>query len=202
MKDIGRNTGTTSHNQTECLTILQQQNTLNTKWQNLNETRRIGKSTIGEWKITEIAHHSPTTHLPTRDQMMQFIYAWLVTLNDSDWTPVADADIRNVRKCECQIFDRQNLSCEILRNHEKVDRIMHLVAKLSDFCLFHPGFFSFFYNRFYLSSHLCQADSLSTSEALIGILAILNVYGSVTKHLRSSSASCECSPQCLPQKAY
>ena len=106
------------------------------------------------------------------------------------------------RKCECQIFDRQNLSCEILRNHEKVDRIMHLVAKLSDFCLFHPGFFSFFYNRFYLSSHLCEADSLSTSEALIGILAILNVYGSVTKRLRSSSASCECSPQCLPQKAY
>ena len=39
--------------------------------------------------------------------------------------PVADPDIRNVRKCECQIFDRQNLSCEILRNHEKVDRIMH-----------------------------------------------------------------------------
>ena len=115
---------------------------------------------------------------------------------------VADPDIRNVRKCECQIFDRQNLSCEILRNHEKVDRIMHLVAKLSDFCLFHPGFFSFFYNRFYLSSHLCEADSLSTSEALIGILAILNVYGSVTKRLRSSSASCECSPQCLPQKAY
>ena len=115
---------------------------------------------------------------------------------------VADRDIRNVCKCECQIFDRQNLSCEILRNHEKVDRIMHLVAKLSDFCLFHPGFFSFFYNRFYLSSHLCEADSLSTSEALIGILAILNVYGSVTKRLRSSSASCECSPQCLPQKAY
>ena len=115
---------------------------------------------------------------------------------------VADPDIRNVRKCECQIFDRQNLSCEILRNHEKVDRIMHLVAKLSDFCLFHPGFFSFFYNRFYLSSHLCEADSLSTSEALIGILAILNVYGSVTERLRSSSASCECSPQCLPQKAY
>ena len=115
---------------------------------------------------------------------------------------MADPDIRNVRKCECQIFDRQNLSCEILRNHEKVDRIMHLVAKLSDFCLFHPGFFSFFYNRFYLSSHLCEADSLSTSEALIGILAILNVYGSVTERLRSSSASCECSPQCLPQKAY
>ena len=115
---------------------------------------------------------------------------------------VADPDIRNVRKCECQIFDRQNLSCKMLRNHEKVDRIMHLVAKLSDFWLFHPGFFSFFYNRFYLSSHLCEADSLSTSEALIGILAILNVYGSVTKHLRSSSASCECSPQCLPQKAY
>ena len=115
---------------------------------------------------------------------------------------VADPDIRNVRKFECQIFDRQNLSCEILRNHEKVDRIMHLVAKLSDFCLFHPGFFSFFYNRFYLSSHLCEADSLSTSEALIGILAILNVYGSVTEHLRSSSASCESSPQCLPQKAY
>ena len=115
---------------------------------------------------------------------------------------VADPDIRNIRKCECQIFDRQNLSCEILRNHEKVDRIMHLVAKLSDFCLFHPGFFSFFYNRFYLSSHLCEADSLSTSEALIGILAILNVYGSVTERLRSSSASCECSPQCLPQKAY
>ena len=115
---------------------------------------------------------------------------------------VADSDIRNVRKCECQIFDRQNLSCEILRNHEKVHRIMHLVAKLSDFWLFHPGFFSLFYNRFYLSSHLCEADSLSTSEALIGILAILNVYGSVTKRLRSSSASCECSPQCLPQKAY
>ena len=115
---------------------------------------------------------------------------------------VADSDIRNIRKCECQIFDRQNLSCEILRNHEKVDRIMHLVAKLSDFWLFHPGFFSLFYNRFYLSSHLCEADSLSTSEALICILAILNVYGSVTKRLRSSSASCECSPQCLPQKAY
>ena len=112
---------------------------------------------------------------------------------------VADSDIRNIRKCECQIFD---LSCEILRNHEKVDRIMHLVAKLSDFWLFHPGFFSLFHNRFYLSSHLCEADSLSTSDALIFILAILNVYGSVTKHLRSSSASCECSPQCLPQKAY
>ena len=119
-----------------------------------------------------------------------------------DIPTVADSDIRNIRKCECQIFDRQHLSCEILRNHEKVDRIMHLVAKLSDFWLFHPGFFSLFYNRFYLSSHLCEADSLSTSEALICILAILNVYGSVTKRLRSSSASCECSPQCLPQKAY
>ena len=96
---------------------------------------------------------------------------------------MADPDIRNVRKCECQIFDRQNLSCEILRNHEKVDRIMHLVAKLSDFWLFHPGFFSLFYNRFYLSSHLCEADSLSTLEALIGILAILNVYGSVPQAL-------------------
>ena len=116
--------------------------------------------------------------------------------------PVADSDIRNIRKCKCQIFDRQNLSCEILRNHEKVDRIMHLVAKLSDFWLFHPGFFSLFYNRFYLSSHLCEADSLSTSEALICILAILNVYGSVTKRLRSSSASCECSPQCLPQNSF
>ena len=31
-----------------------------------------------------------------------------------------------------------------------------------------------FYNRFYLSSHLCEADSLSTPDALIGILAILN----------------------------
>ena len=124
--------------------------------------------------------------------------ATLGKLSDS----VADSDIRNIRKCECQIFDRQNLSCEILRNHEKVDRIMHLVAKLSDFWLFHQGFFSLFYNRFYLSSHLCEADSLSTSEALICILAILKVYGSVTKRLRSSSASCECSPQCLPQKAY
>ena len=93
---------------------------------------------------------------------------------------MADSDIRNIRKCECQIFDRQSLSCEILRNHEKVDRIMHLVAKLSDFWLFHPGFSSLFYNRFYLSSHLCEADSLSTSEALICILAILNVYGSVS----------------------
>ena len=123
-------------------------------------------------------------------------------LGEVNHQPVADSDIRNIRKCECQIFDRQNLSCEILRNHEKVDRIMHLVAKLSDFWLFHPGFFSLFYNRIYLSSHLCEADSLSTSEALICILVILNVYGSVTKRLRSSSASCECFPQCLPQKAY
>ena len=46
---------------------------------------------------------------------------------------VMDPDIRNIRKCECQIFDRQNVSCEILQNHEKVDGIMHLVANLSDF---------------------------------------------------------------------
>ena len=51
----------------------------------------------------------------------------------------------------------------IKRNYEKVDRIMHLVAKLSDSWLFHPGCLSLFYNRFYLSSHLCEADSLSTT---------------------------------------
>ena len=45
---------------------------------------------------------------------------------------VADSDIRNIRKCECQNFDG---------NYEKVDKIMHLVTKLSDYWLYHPGFF-------------------------------------------------------------
>ena len=34
-----------------------------------------------------------------------------------------------------------------------------------------------------MTYHLCEADSLSTSEALVGIHAVANVYGSVTKHL-------------------
>ena len=75
----------------------------------------------------------------------------------SGFKSVADSDIRNIRKCECQIFDRQNLSCEILRNHEKVDRIMHLVAKLSDFWLFHPGFFSLLFKMLFKMDILTRA---------------------------------------------